>query len=85
MDNAFSQWKEKTDYYKRLSRNGLISFITEARVSLTKCGWRTIAIAIIAFKRPGPRIATNTKARSNDGKAKITSIIRMITVSTAPR
>ena len=43
-----------------------------------------MAIAIIAFIRLGPRMATRTSARSRLGKAKTTSIILIMKVSTLP-
>ena len=59
--------------------------ITAARVSRTKCGSITIAIAYIAFVRPGPRIATTATASSRLGSASMMSISRMIVNSTPPR
>ena len=41
-------------------------------------------MAIIALVRPGPRTATRTRARSSEGKARMMSITRMITVSIQP-
>ena len=35
--------------------------------------------------RPGPRIATSTSASSSDGKARMMSMMRMISASTQPR
>jgi hypothetical protein len=43
-----------------------------------------MAMAIIALVRPGPSTATSTSASSSEGKARITSITRMMTVSTQP-
>ena len=61
------------------------SAITAARVSRAKCGCSTSAMASMALNRPGPRIATSTSASSSDGKARMMSMMRMISVSTQPR
>jgi len=44
----------------------------------------TIEIAVRALIRPGPNTVTTAIARISDGKASITSMMRMMTLSTQP-
>ena len=57
---------------------------TDARTSRAYCGITTIPTASIALVRLGPMIATTTMASRILGKANMTSIKRITSISTAP-
>ena len=48
------------------------------------CGIETIAIAIKAFSKPGPRMVTMAIASNKEGKAISTSMTRMMKLSAHP-
>ena len=58
--------------------------MTWARVRRTKIGVADTPMAIMALLRLGPRKAASAMARIKKGQAKKASVMREITVSTAP-